>query len=378
MRASVHLFEQGLGWDNLPDPQYDSEQTLLLVFGPAHLPAALEAALGDLLTLFPRSVVMGCSSAGEIYQDRLVDGSLGVAILRFERTRLRLEWVRIESPEVTENAGRRLAERLLADDLSGVFVLADGLTVNGSALVNGIASVLDDTVVTGGMSADGGEFIETWLMCQGVRKVNVAVACGFYGEYIQIDHASRGGWDMLGIDRRVTRAEGNILYELDGQPALSLYKRYLGELSKDLPSAGLRFPMAILNTGADEVIRAILSVNEQDRSIILAGGIATGDVVRLMQANYERLIDGASQAASDLAASFPVENCLCVSISCYGRRWVLGERTDEEIESVHEFISDGIQQIGFYSYGEISPLASGRCDLHNQTMTLTLFSETEA
>jgi hypothetical protein len=58
-----------------------------------------------------------------------------------------------------------------------------------------------------------------------------------------------------------------------------------------------------------------------------------------------------------------------------GRRLVLGSRTEEEIEATLEVLPKGTQQIGFYSYGEISPYTAGTCDLHNQTMTLTTLSE---
>jgi hypothetical protein len=183
---------------------------------------------------------------------------------------------------------------------------------------------------------------------------------------------------MLGPEREVTRSDANVLYELDGHPALDLYKEYLGEQADGLPATGLLFPLAIRNEAEADgnTVRTILAVNENDHSITFAGDIPQGSYVRLMRANFDRLIDGAADAASVInAQSYTSGPILNVAISCVGRRLVLGPRTEEEIEAVLEAMPKGTQQIGYYSYGEISPLASGQCDLHNQTMTLTAIWE---
>jgi hypothetical protein len=203
-------------------------------------------------------------------------------------------------------------------------------------------------------------------------------AVGFYGDRIGFGHGSRGGWDVLGPEREVTRANANVLYELDGQPALQLYKKYLGNRADGLPATGLLFPLAIINeqVADGDTVRTILAVNEEDQSITFAGDIPTGGFVRLMRANFDRVIEGASDAAADVNTnSYTSGPLLNVAISCVGRRLVLGPRTEEEIEATLEGLPEGASQIGYYSYGEISPLASGKCDLHNQSMTLTTFWE---
>ncbi|MDH5347939.1 MAG: FIST C-terminal domain-containing protein, partial [Nitrospira sp.] len=89
-----------------------------------------------------------------------------------------------------------------------------------------------------------------------------------------------------------------------------------------------------------------------------------------------RLVQGASEAASSTTLSAAGDSsALAIAISCVGRRLVLGERTEEETEATLDVLPKGTQQVGFYSYGEISPYTAGTCDLHNQTMTLTTLSE---
>jgi hypothetical protein len=193
-----------------------------------------------------------------------------------------------------------------------------------------------------------------------------------------VAHGSRGGWDLLGPEREVTHSEGNVLYSLDSQPALQVYKKYLGERARELPAAGLLFPLAIRNEEDIDglTVRTILAIDEDQQSITFAGDIPEGRFVKLMRANFDRLVDGAANAAESISLDdYPGGPALSLAISCVGRRLVLGPRIEEETEAVLEALPPEVGQIGYYSYGEISPLASGRCDLHNQTMTLTLIWE---
>ncbi len=182
---------------------------------------------------------------------------------------------------------------------------------------------------------------------------------------------------MFGPERAVTKSLGNVLYELDGKPALELYKKYLGERAAELPASALLFPLAIRPEKSEHrVVRTVLSVDEQTNSMTFAGDVPEGYRAQLMRANLDRLIQGAEEAAA--AAHHMMEagsSTLAIAISCVGRRLVLGERAEEELEASLAGLPRGTQQVGFYSYGEISPSGVDGCDLHNQTMTLTTISE---
>jgi hypothetical protein len=166
---------------------------------------------------------------------------------------------------------------------------------------------------------------------------------------------------------------------LDGIPALSLYKTYLGDRAAGLPATGLLFPLAIRKHASDPrwLVRTILATDEQTQSLTFAGDIPEGALAQLMQANFDRLVQGASEAALGTQdAVWDSRPLLAIAISCVGRRLVLGQRTEEELEATSKILPPQGRQIGFYSYGEISPLIDGSCDLHNQTMTLTTICET--
>ncbi|NOU28235.1 MAG: hypothetical protein HOO96_10065 [Polyangiaceae bacterium] len=365
-------------------PNLDSPRTLVLAFGAS---AFLDQpnALVELASAYPRSVVVGCSTAGEVHGTVVRDDSLAVTVTRFERTDLEQASMEVSGPEQSYLAGQTLARKLLAGKpgLRGVLVLSDGLAVNGSELVRGLNSVFDETiVVTGGLSGDGTSFARTWVSVGASLRRNVVAAVGFYGDHVVIGHASKGGWDKFGPERVVTRAEGNVLYELDGKPALALYKEYLGEKARDLPASGLLFPLSLRASANDEkvLVRTILAVDHERSSLTFAGDIPKGALAQLMKADFDRLIGGASLAgamSSETQATDVSEEALVVAISCVGRRLVLGDRTEEEVEAVRDALAPTLRPhiTGFYSYGEISPYATGHCDLHNQTMTLTTFRE---
>jgi hypothetical protein len=366
------------GWSIERFPELDSASTLVVAFGAPCYRDAIEP-FDELAKAYPQSQIVGCSTSGEIFDTSLSDDSLSVAVARFEETALRNASAPVRSASDSFAAGQSLANELMDDSLRGVVVFSDGLNVNGSELIKGLNSILPEAVVvTGGLAGDGARFESTWVINRGRPSGNLVTAIGLYGERIMIGHGSRGGWDMFGPQRLVTKSTHNVLYELDGKPALDLYKSYLGDLASELPASGLRFPLALRATADDDkyIVRTLLAVDEQEKSMTFAGDIRQGHLAQLMKANVDRLIDGAGEAAL-LAIHDAGEGgqTLSIAISCVGRRLVLGERTEDELESTLDVLPRGTRQIGFYSYGEISPFATGHCDLHNQTMTLTTFRE---
>lgn len=378
MKLETFFYTHQSGWSVASFPPLDSEQTWVIVFGGPDFIDAPEP-IHEIFRAYPNSHLIGCSSSGEIIGTALSDDSLAVGVIQFEHTSLATATTSIQSTGTSYAAGKSIAQQLNRPSLRGVLVLSDGLNVNGSELVRGLNAVLPPSVVvTGGLAGDGDQFKRTWVIKDGLPHSEFIVAVGFYGDRIKIGHGSKGGWDIFGLERLVTRSEGNILYELDGKPALQLYKEYLGERASGLPATALLFPLALRASLSDQksIVRTILSVDEANQAMIFAGNIPQGYLAQLMKANFDRLIDGASQAAlmTRHHQNDPTP-ILSIAISCVGRRLILGERTEEELEATLDVLPEGTQQIGFYSYGEISPYASGHCDLHNQTMTLTTISE---
>ena len=353
----------------------DSPQTLILVFGAAEL-GERDELFSRLAVEYPESHLIGCSTAGEIDQEQIWDESLTVAIVQFERTRVQRAHAMIERAKDSYTAGRELAAQLREDDLRAVFVLSCGTDVNGSELVRGLNARLPSHVsVTGGLAGDGNRFGETWVLSNGRTSPGVAVAIGLYGDAVRVSCGSQGGWDAAGFECVVTSARGNLVYELDGKPALERYKEALGARAADLPAAALEFPLEMKGDDGNPVIRTVLGIDEAQQALVLGGEMATGAVISVMQASSDRLIFGA-HVAGGAAIGEHQGPTLALTVSDVGRRIVLGERAHEEVRATLQRLPRGTQQIGFYSYGEVAPAQTRRhANLHNSTMTLTVLSE---
>ncbi len=378
MKIEQFKWTEGEGWNPALTGKLGDAAQLILLFGGTAL-LKQERHLATLKSAYPKAHLLGCSTSGEICATEVLDDSLVVTAISFEYTRLQRAHVMIGDVVNSFAAGEHLAKSLDKNELKHVFVLSDGLSVNGSDLVAGLTNLLPaDVSVTGGLSGDGARFQETLVFSDDEPKRNVIVVLGLYGSRLKVGYGSSGGWDPFGPERLITRAEGNVLYELDGKSALALYKTYLGEHAEGLPATGLLFPLSIrTNHSGTAVVRTILSVSEKDQSMTFAGDVSAGAYARLMKANSDRLIDGAAEAAkTSYEAAGAVSPELAVLVSCVGRKLVLKQRTEEEVESVRDIVGQETVLTGFYSYGEIAPFAPGaRCDLHNQTMTITTFSE---
>ena len=378
MRIEQTKWTPEAGWlPQLPGELCGADD-LALVFAGRHV-LSDTSVLADVQDRYPGARVFGCSTAGEICDTAVRDDSAVVTVVNFESSRVEYMLVHVNESANSFDLGKRLAQGLPPEGLVHVFVLSDGLKVNGSELVKGMAEHLPpDVSITGGLSGDGGSFEETSVVFDGQAAPGTVGALGLYGKDLRIGFASLGGWDPFGPERLITRSEGNVLYELDGRSALELYKTYLGDHAEGLPATGLLFPLSVRTEGGETpVVRTILGIDEDKQSMTFAGDVPTGAYARLMKANFDRLIDGAAGAAracqETVGASSPD---LAILISCVGRKMVLKQRIEEEVEGVRDVLGPDATLTGFYSYGEISPFTpDAKCELHNQTMTITTLSE---
>jgi hypothetical protein len=378
MKIEQKRWTEARGWEPEPPGELGESAQLVLLFGSTLILKA-QKCFREIKDAYPKALLFGCSTAGEICGTHVTDDSLIATAINFEFTQLKGSQIKLKEVENSFQAGDRLARSLDKEGLVHVLVLSDGLKVNGSDLVNGLMRNLPDGVtVTGGLSGDGERFEETLVLWDGPPESGAIAVLGLYGNRLKVGYGSMGGWDPFGPERLITRSKGNILYELCGKSALGLYKKYLGDHAKGLPATGLLFPLSLRTMeGEAGLVRTILSVNEEEQSMTFAGDIPEGAYARLMKANFDRLIDGAVEAAKvSYMTSGSLSPDLAILISCVGRKMVLGQRIEEEVEGVREVLGDRTILAGFYSYGEISPFIPGtKCALHNQTMTITTLSE---
>ena len=331
----------------------------------------------ELVQLFPTAKIVGCSSSGNILNSQLSQYPLVATAILFETSWVEISSIHFNEGDDIEKLSENLINNLPKEKLKHIFLMSDGLLINGSALTRGINKINKFTTVTGGMAGDGARFLETYVIANNIPTKKTIVAVGFYGENLSIQSGCFAGWSEFGTQRTITKSSGNILYEIDGQPALDLYKKYLGEYAAELPNSGLRYPLNIKeNDDSSEIIRTLLSINEEDKSITFAGDVPTGFKARLMKPDIDELIDGAGKAA-EVIDKINDKTALGLIVSCVGRKIVMNQLIDDELEIIQDTLGENVHLIGFYSYGEIAPFQDNlsTCELHNQTMTLTTIYE---
>jgi hypothetical protein len=363
------------GWNTLQTFENANEAQLVTLFGDSD--TIKEAQHFEFIKQkYPKAHIIGCSSSGNIMGNEVSRANLVATAVKFNQAKVALHSIDFQKGDNLQEVSKNLAQQFELDGLKHLFILSDGLNLNGSDLVAGLNEVLN-IPITGGLAGDGARFEQTWVIADAPAVQNRIAALGFYGDSLHISSGCFGGWSEFGTHRTITKSIDNVVYEIDNEPALDLYKKYLGEYAKDLPHSGLRFPLSIKKDDKDlETIRTLLAVDEESKSITFAGNVPEGFNARLMKSNIDALIEGAGQAAYSIKKHNSL-TALGLVVSCVGRKIVMGQLADEELEALTHELGDNVQLSGFYSYGEIAPFeyTIKNCELHNQTMTLTVVYE---
>lgn len=375
MKIEQKKFSKSKGWEIIRNDNFNPlDSDLVIVFGSTAL-LKDHSIYKEIRVDYPAANLVMNSTAGEIVDTQVNDETISLTAIKFSKTETRTASVNISSYADSFQAGSALAKQLNPANLKNVLIISDGQLVNGSELVTGLQNVFaKGVIITGGLAGDGASFKSTLVGLNDIPSEGMIIAVGFYGSIV-VTHGSVGGWDSFGPERLITKSKANVLFELDGKPALEIYKKYLGDQAKDLPGSGLLYPLSIRTKDSDDsLVRTILNINEAENSLTFAGNMPEGSYARLMKANFDRLIEGSSNAAQNSLQENKPE--LAILISCVGRKLVLDQRIEEEVEVVRAVYGNQTAITGFYSYGEIAPSFNfAKCELHNQTMTITTLTE---
>jgi hypothetical protein len=367
---------------DLPDRSPLPSANLVLVFGSVK--RFSEGKLqGFLKTRYPTAQLVGCTTSGEISPSGVFDDSIQITAIQWEKTIQRVAQTKMSGMQNSFEAAAGLAKQLKADSLRTVLVISDGLNVNGSELLKGFQSVLGEIPIVGGLAGDGGAFVKTLQLFNDTISDNQVIAVGLYGNALITSSGALGGWKPYGPPRKVTKSEKNVVFEMDGKPALPLYRMYIGEaFARGLPGTGLKFPLAVIEEGKRDVekIRTLLAIDSKNNSLTFAGNVEEGETVRLCQTNHDRLVEGAGNAANlvmdGLSSTKTNQAGLAVCVSCVGRKGVMAEQVVDEVKLVQQILGPQTSVTGFYSYGELAPRPNTTDSvLHNQTMTIGYLSE---
>jgi hypothetical protein len=379
MVHAQHIFIGDLDQYHLSDHFNHDHYDWVLVFGNRML---LEQDKNQKIIsdFFKGAIISGGTTSGEFSGSSVDENTIFITAIQFKSTQLIQKSVNLSDFPTSRDAGKSLISSFPEEGLKHIFIISDGTLVNGSQLVEGMNQALGNQVtLSGGLAGDAGLFEKTlvtneqghWLSC-------IITGIAFYGS-IEVSCGSAGGWTSFGMEKTISKSKSNVLYEIDGQPALSMYKNLLGDRAKELPGAALLFPLLLTSPNKKEpLVRTILGLNEEDQSLTFAGDMPVGSTVRLMKSNNENLVMGAHDACLAAMDHLSDSPQLAILVSCVGRKLVLKESVYREVDAIRNFFDQkrNVVLTGFYSYGEIAPYYSTMdCELHNQTMTVTLLRE---
>ena len=324
---------------------------------------------------YPQSNIIGCSSSGNIMSNVISHDDAVLTAVKFEKGTIRVATSTVSAPNESKSVGIKLARELEGEGLKHILIVANGLCINGSELADGFndASTVSSS---GGLAGDGTAFVNTAVIANAPSASNIVTAIGIYGDVL-VKTGSFAGFDEFGVEKSVTKSVDNVVYEIDNEPALDMYKRYLGDEAKGLPLSGLYFPVSIKDTpDAKPLIRTLLAIDNDTKSITFAGTIKQGSLLKLMKSNIDNLVENAALAADAVNITEGFSSGLCIAVSCVGRMIIMKQLVEEELDEVKNKLPSGMAITGFYSYGELAPnIGLKECSLHNQTMTLTAIYE---
>ena len=316
--------------------------------------------------------VFGCSSCGEFLYDEkkqfITDGGLVCLMMSLvpESFAIKLFNGREKSSfNLGNNIGKWAMDIFVKP---AIFILGSGLETDGEQLVNGIQQVAgSDITMFGGLAGDDARFKETIVFSENKLEDNGAIAMVFDTGHYEINGIATSGWVSIGADKIITHSEGNVVYSIDGQPALDVYKYYLNVSDTDLPEIGVEYPLLIKKPGSPDVLRAVINVDRDKKSLIFAGTVPNGAVVTFSCSPGFEIIEYTRNKVNEFYEKNR-ETDVLILFSCMARHNALGPSISEEIEEAWQ--NWGKPLIGFFTYGEIGNNYNAACGFHNETFTM--------
>lgn len=348
---------------------------LALLFGSRYTLEQSESSLVQFQEMYPDASIISISGAGNILGDTIIDNTIVANSIEFEHTKIQISHTTFKDRDELEVADSLMAN-IDQENLKSLLLYSCS-GINLERVIQRLNSKLNNVIpISGGAAGDDMRFEKTIIGIGSDLSTERIVLIGLYGDKIHTQYGLHSGMDPFGPKRKITKCLGNIIFEIDHQPALDLYKDYLGDKASELPASALHFPLNISSIGKEKpVVRSVQTVDEKTGSLVLFGEVQEGMTVQLMKTYQDNVIVGGSKSAILAANRFEGE-AFALIVSCVGRRIVLGPLTEEELTEAKEVLGPNTIMSGFYSYSELSPCSeNGRCLLHNQTITITTFFE---
>lgn len=314
--------------------------------------------------------LVGCTTAGEIVDDSLQETSIAFLLLDLDLAAFRIQLTEYKGQNMVQAATEIGSFVKKSFDRPGVLLLSSGLVIDAQSLVQGINSVISRSIpIYGGLAGDDLKMIKTYAFTHEKITDNGAVSLVFDTSKVILTGMAISGWKPIGGVNMITKAEGNQVFEINGEPAYDVFVRYFGLSEADTKHDQLigiqtNYPFQIIREGRDNILRSPLLIHRDSKSISLAAGVQAGDRFRFSTAPGFEVIEQTIEGFKDLKVKAPEAEALII-FSCKGRHGAFGPLLNKEIQGVYQYWKK--PAIGFLSYGEIANLGTDQIEFHNET-----------
>jgi diguanylate cyclase (GGDEF)-like protein/PAS domain S-box-containing protein len=342
----------------------NSKSLLIQIFTAHNVEENIRQILSELVELLPDAIIIGSTTDGEIAHGESSRNGTVISFVEFEKATLKYA---VDISSDSFQRGERLAKKLKTDNSKLFILLSEGLHTNGENFLKGIESIAPDIKIAGGMAADYANFQKTLVFTKDFILANGAVGVSINSDELEIFNDYNFSWQKIGKKLKITKSEGNIVYEIDGRSAVDTYKHYLGEkVAYKIPSICIEFPLLIEENNT-LMARSVIAASG-DGSLTFSANMPEGSEVYFGYGNPEEILKHTNVIPSKLKKFEPE---IIFVYSCMARLHFVGPMINQELKP----LADIAPMSGFFTYGEFFSNEHNR--FLNQTMTVLAMREKE-
>jgi signal transduction histidine kinase len=366
-RSIKSIYELERFLDSVYKEFYD-QTTLIQVFTGVISKDVIVDIQQSVKLYFPQATLLGATTDGEIVDGEVKKDTITLSVTSFENSSL-LDFG-LENRD-SFISGKRVAKNLIKQNTKVLILFSDGTYTNGEDLLNGIASVSNRVIVSGGMAGDNGEMRGTYVFNQNEIFSKGVVAVSISGDNLFVHNQSNFGWLPFGEKLKVTKADGNVIFSIENTLPTKIYEKYLGkDIANGLPLVGIEFPLIKIDEN-QKIARAVIGKCD-DGTLRFAGNIDEGDIVQIGLGDLDTILNLSKESLLEYINK-PVESTFIYS--CMARRRFLKENISIEIKPFNKISNNS----GFFTNGEFFSIKKGdgtyKYTLLNQTMTILSLAE---
>ncbi|MFZ0491330.1 MAG: FIST N-terminal domain-containing protein [Salegentibacter sp.] len=318
--------------------------------------------------------VLGATSCGEFINEQQTDGEIAMLLMEISKDLYSLEFEKIEDDQM-ELATQSLANKALQKFKNPALILCSTAInrktefFDGHKMVSTLKKSLGpEKVYYGGMAGDDWSMNGTFVFANENETDSGIAAIVLDGDKIQLNGMAINGYKPMGISRTVTRSKGNLLYEIDGKPAVEMYLKYLGKNDQQddldvFKDVSVEYPFIVERDQNETVLVSTRDINEEENALVTDMDMPEGTNFWFAQPPGFDIVEEILEKAAMIKESQKTKADALLVFSCAGRPPLLGPMVTEENEGLARIWN--APMAGFFTYGEYGRAYKGKQNFHS-------------